>query len=47
MSAEDMQMARQAAMLAAEVLSMIEPCVLPGVSTEAVDRIGHDYIVNV
>jgi len=41
-----MEMARRAGQLAAEVLAMIEPYVLPGVSTEALDRICHDYIVN-
>lgn len=46
-SADDMQMARQAAMLAADVLAMIESHVVPGISTEALDRICHDYIVNV
>jgi methionyl aminopeptidase len=46
-SADDMRMARRAAALAAEVLSMIEPYVVPGVSTEALDRICHDHIVNV
>lgn len=46
-SAEDIEMARRAGRLAAEVLSMVEPYVVPGVSTEALDRICHDYIVNV
>lgn len=45
--AEGIEMARRAGQLAAEVLSMIEPHVVPGVSTEALDRICHDYIVNV
>ena len=40
-------MARRAGQLAAEVLAMIEPHVVPGVSTEALDRICHDHIVNV
>lgn len=34
-------------MLAAEVLGMIGPHVVPGVSTESLDRICHDYIVDV
>lgn len=46
-SANDMQMARAAAKLAADVLAMIKPHVLPGVSTETLDEICHDYIVNV
>jgi methionyl aminopeptidase len=46
-SAEDLGMARQATRLAAEVLGMIEPHVVPGVSTEALDRLCHDHIVNV
>ncbi|WP_093022922.1 type I methionyl aminopeptidase [Variovorax sp. OV700] len=46
-SAEELEMARRAALLAAEVLSVVEPHVVPGVSTEALDRICHDHIVNV
>ena len=46
-SAEDIDKSRRAAQLAAEVLSMIEPHVVPGVSTEALDRLCHDHIVNV
>lgn len=46
-SAEQLAMARRAGRLAAEVLSMVEPHVVPGVSTEALDRICHDYIVQV
>lgn len=46
-SAEQIAMARRAGGLAAEVLSMIAPHVVPGASTEALDRICHDYIVNV
>ena len=46
-SAENLEKARLAAQLAAEVLSMIEAHVVPGVSTEALDRICHDHIVNV
>lgn len=46
-SAEHIDKSRRAAQLAAEVLSMIEPHVVPGVSTEALDRICHDHIVNV
>jgi methionyl aminopeptidase len=46
-STEELEMARRAALLAAEVLSVVEPHVVPGVSTEALDRICHDHIVNV
>ena len=46
-SEQDIEMARQAGRLAAEVLSIIEPHVIPGVSTETLDRICHDHIVNV
>lgn len=46
-SAEGIAMARRAGQLAAEVLAMIEPHVMPGVSTEALDRLCHDYIVQV
>ncbi|PIF78208.1 methionine aminopeptidase type I [Variovorax sp. 54] len=46
-SAEELVMARRAAQLAAEVLAMIEPHVMPGVSTEALDRLCHDHIVKV
>jgi len=37
---------RVAGRLAADVLDMIEPYVKPGVTTEALDRICHDYIVH-
>ncbi len=46
-SADELAMSRRAAQLAAEVLAMIEPHVVPGISTEALDRICHDHIVNV
>ncbi|MGA8784666.1 MAG: M24 family metallopeptidase, partial [Polaromonas sp.] len=46
-SAEELKMARRAARLAAEVLSMVEAYVVPGVSTETLDRVCHDHIVNV
>ncbi len=38
---------RVAGRLAAEVLRMIRPHVLPGITTGELDRICHDYIVNV
>jgi methionyl aminopeptidase len=44
---EDIAKMRVAGRLAAEVLEMIEPFVKVGVSTGELDRICHDYIVNV
>ena len=38
---------RVAGKLAAEVLEMIEPFVVPGVSTEELDNICYEHIVNV
>ena len=38
---------RVAGRLAAEVLEMIEPHVIPGISTDELNTICHDYIVNV
>ena len=46
-SPADIEKMRVAGRLAAEVLDMIGPHVKPGVSTEALDRICHDYIVGV
>ena len=46
-SPEGIEKSREAAQLAAEVLSMIEPFVVPGVSTDRLDQICHDHIVNV
>ncbi|MCV6605712.1 MAG: type I methionyl aminopeptidase [Porticoccaceae bacterium] len=43
---EQIEKMRVAGRLAAEVLEMIEPHVVAGVSTEELDRICHDYIVN-
>jgi methionyl aminopeptidase len=43
---EEQAKMRVAGRLAAEVLQMIEPHVQPGVSTDELDRICHDYIVN-
>ncbi len=42
----EMEKMRVAGRLAAEVLEMIEPHVIPGVTTAELDRICHDYIVN-
>ncbi len=38
---------RVAGRLAADVIEMITPCVQPGISTGELDRICHDFIVNV
>lgn len=46
-SADELVLARRAAQLAADVLAMIAPHVVPGVTTEALDRICRDYIVKV
>lgn len=42
---EEIEKMRVAGRLAAEVLEMIEPHVQPGITTEELDRICHDYIV--
>lgn len=46
-TAEDIQKMRIAGRLAAEVLEMIGPFVVPGVTTDALNTLCHDYIVNV
>lgn len=46
-SAADLVMARAAGKLAAEVLHMIAEHVKPGVTTDQLDRLCHDYIVRV
>jgi methionyl aminopeptidase len=46
-SPEEIEKMRVAGRLAAEVLTMIEPYVKPGVTTGELDRLCHDYIVNV
>lgn len=43
---EEIEKMRVAGRLAAEVLEMIAPHVVPGVTTEELDRLCHDYIVN-
>lgn len=43
---DQIEQMRVAGRLAAEVLTMIAPHVVPGVSTAELDRICHDYIVN-
>ncbi|MDR6153959.1 methionyl aminopeptidase [Acidovorax delafieldii] len=45
-SPAEIAQAREAGHLAARVLHMITPHVQPGVTTEALDRLCHDYIVN-
>ncbi len=44
---EQIEKMRVAGRLAAEVLEMIEPHVVAGVTTEELNTICHDYIVNV
>ena len=46
-TAEEIEKMRVAGRLAAEVLEMIGPHVQAGVTTDELDRICHDYIVNV
>lgn len=43
---EEIEKMRVAGRLACEVLDMIEPYVQPGITTEELDQICHDYIVN-
>ncbi|VAW66555.1 Methionine aminopeptidase [hydrothermal vent metagenome] len=43
---DEIEKMRVAGRLAAEVLEMIEPYVKPGVTTNTLDQICHDYIVN-
>lgn len=46
-SPEEIQKMRVACRLAAEVLDYIEPFVQPGITTGELDRLCHDYMVNV
>lgn len=46
-NAEDIQKMRIAGRLASEVLDYITPFVIPGVTTDALDKLCHDYMVNV
>ena len=46
-SAEEIEMSRRAGALAAEVLAMIGQHVKPGVTTDELDQLCYDYIVNV
>lgn len=45
-TAEEIGKMRVAGRMAAEVLEMIEPLVQPGITTDELDRLCHDYIVN-
>ena len=46
-SDSEIEKMRIAGQLASEVLTMIEPHVIPGISTAELDQICHDYIVEV
>lgn len=46
-TAEEIDKMRIAGRLAADVLKMIEPHVEPGVTTDHLDQLCHDYIVNI
>ncbi len=45
-SKDDIELMRISGQLAAEVLDMIAPHVVPGITTEELDNICHEYIVN-
>ncbi|MGK0442386.1 MAG: methionyl aminopeptidase, partial [Pseudohongiellaceae bacterium] len=45
-TADEIVKMRVAGRLAGEVLDMITPHVAPGITTDELDRICHDYIVN-
>lgn len=45
-SADEIAKMRVAGRLAADVLEMIQPFIQPGITTEELDRLCHDYIVN-
>ena len=46
-TAQDIEAMRVACRLASEVLDYIEPFVKPGVTTEELDKLCHDYMVDV
>ncbi|MEK9811733.1 MAG: type I methionyl aminopeptidase [Bordetella sp.] len=46
-SAQDIEGMRVAGRLASEVLDHLAPQIRPGITTEAIDQICHDYMVNV
>ena len=45
--AQDIEGMRVAGRLASEVLDHLAPQIRPGITTEAIDQICHDYMVNV
>lgn len=45
--AQDIEKMRIAGRLASEVLDFITPHIKPGITTEAIDKLCHDYMVNV
>ena len=46
-TAEDIEGMRVACRLASEVLDYIEPFVKPGITTNEIDKLCHDYMVDV
>ncbi len=46
-TADEIRKMRVAGRLAAEVLDHVAPCMKPGVTTDEIDRVCHDYMVNV
>jgi methionyl aminopeptidase len=46
-TADDIAAMRIAGRLASEVLDMLTPHVMPGITTEHIDKLAHDHIVNV
>jgi methionyl aminopeptidase len=44
---QEIELMRIAGRLASEVLDIVTPYVKPGVTTEELDRICHDHIINV
>ena len=46
-TAADIEGMRVAGRLASEVLDMLTPHVRPGVTTKEIDRLAHDYMVQV
>ncbi|MFZ9111363.1 MAG: M24 family metallopeptidase, partial [Burkholderiaceae bacterium] len=46
-SAQDIEGMRVAGRLASEVLDHLAPQIRPGMTTEAIDKICHDFMVNV
>ncbi len=45
-TADEIEKMRTAGRLAADVLTMVEPHIQPGITTEEINQICHDYIVN-